>query len=730
MLTSMRLRAVSALAALVLLACGPASNRGDTTPRAGTSEALAGLPPRTDPPLALDDDDDLERARQAYEALPQNAADRAQRRAELWAAYQRHIDLALAQGEAEQALEHFSRALGMWSPADLADETKPAPGLAEVAPTAMKLYDIASRAGLDVESVTAVAVLRAADPAAADRWQAAYDDIASYADDLEIARFGPGAVRARPIKILEDVTARFASPWACRLLADLYVERQKARVAGIGQADQRMEGAHGPSIRTPVWNVIRAYARMDKLDRAADIVDTFAGQMGDQEEVRAALRAAFKPGGDPNIFAALAAGYARDEYGEAGDLTTARRICEAGARQYPRSSAPYRCLGLVAAQMNSLRLAVDNLEKAYKLEPDPGVGSILVTLYHFQIADLLQGERLDAARQALPKVEVFHAELTKKFPDKPADRGLDDLYLTFGRGMYALGETAEARTWLEKSQATRPNHEALELLGTIAHKRGEYTTAARLYEEAAKLPRETQVDQRIDEARLLRMAADARWEAGDQRGAESWYRAALQKWDQVLGTGLTDRQRVDALMERGRILWALGAKDDALRAFEAAVDTAGDTGVSSAFSDVVAFLYVRGAYEPALDAYHRGLARAALSENMKIYASLWVVYAARLRGEKPDPLAVEYLGGRQGTRWYHLLSRYAVGQLSWDELYAQATTRGRRAEAFFYHGLEAYAAGDDAGGAKLMRFVIDTDMLGFFEYDMAAYVLKHGVPRK
>jgi hypothetical protein len=184
----MSLRLLLALAAATAVACGPASH-GAVGP-AGPNEALAGLPPRQDPPLALDDDDDLQRARQLYDALPEGDSGRDARRAELWKAYLAQIDADIAAGDVAGTAESFEAALGMWTPAELADETKPAPGLDIVAPTAAKLYDFYSRAGRDVEAVTALAVLRAAWPDKGAEYQNAYDAIVAYADDLEVARLG------------------------------------------------------------------------------------------------------------------------------------------------------------------------------------------------------------------------------------------------------------------------------------------------------------------------------------------------------------------------------------------------------------------------------------------------------------------------------------------------------------------------------------------------------------
>ena len=69
MLTSMRSTLAAGLAAALLallaLACGPSGKQAKVP-----GDALAGLPPRTDPPYDLSDDDDLGRARAMYAAMP------------------------------------------------------------------------------------------------------------------------------------------------------------------------------------------------------------------------------------------------------------------------------------------------------------------------------------------------------------------------------------------------------------------------------------------------------------------------------------------------------------------------------------------------------------------------------------------------------------------------------------------------------------------------------------
>jgi tetratricopeptide (TPR) repeat protein len=725
---SLRLHSLLALATSLLLACSPGAHGGASGPR-GPNEALAGLPELKDPPLALDDDDDLQRARGLFDALPENDPTRAAQRAELWKAYSVQIEAALAAADVAGTAETFESALGMWTPAELADETKAAPGLELVAPTAEKLADYFSRAGRDVEAVTALAVTRAAHPEQAAKVQSAYDAIAAYADDLEVARLGPGAERARPIAILEEVTAHFASPWACKQLIGLYNARQAARVASLGKNDSNMEAAHGPGIRFPIWNLVRAYARMGKLEELPAAADALNGQIGDDAELRKVLHQLFEKDAQAELFSALAGGFTGEGAGAERDLVTARRICEAGARQKPQSAEPHRCLGLVAAQGGIAALAIREVELAYKMSPnDPKLAGLLASLLDFRLGDALRAERPQAAKADLARLEQIHADAAKKWPGKPFEPGLDETYFAMGRGLYALGEIDPALDWLRKAHKMKPNAEALEMIGLIEHKRGQYAQAAKDFEAAAAMPRETPLEKRVDEARLLRLAAESRAAAGDQAGANTWFKAALDKWDVVLGSGLTEVQRTEALTERGRIIWALGGRADALHSFEAAIDSTGDSTQSSVFSDVIAFLVPRGEYDAALDAYHRGIARQGVTEYFKIYCSLWIVAGARLKGQTPDPLAMEFLGSRSGTRWYHDLSRFTVGTLTWDQLYARANTRGKRAEAFYYQGLTRYQAGDRAGGDKYMRLVIQTDMLGFFEYDMAAYLLKNGPP--
>ena len=105
---------------------------------------------------------------------------------------------------------------------------------------------------------------------------------------------------------------------------------------------------------------------------------------------------------------------------------------------------------------------------------------------------------------------VVHLILTGRVP---APESLTILYADTRMELPPL--QAAALDWLKKAHKMKPNAEALEMIGLIEHKRGQYAQAAKDFEAAAALPRETPLEKRVDEARLLRLAAESRAASGD-----------------------------------------------------------------------------------------------------------------------------------------------------------------------------------------------------------------------
>jgi lipoprotein NlpI len=73
--------------------------------------------------------------------------------------------------------------------------------------------------------------------------------------------------------------------------------------------------------------------------------------------------------------------------------------------------------------------------------------------------------------------------------------------------------------------------------------------------------------------------------------------------------------------------------------------------------------------------------------------------------------------------WWGHLSRFGVGQIDYTALTKLAKTRGERTEADFYEGVRRIGAGDLAGARTLLQKVMDSMMVGFYEFQMAQELL-------
>jgi hypothetical protein len=122
------------------------------------------------------------------------------------------------------------------------------------------------------------------------------------------------------------------------------------------------------------------------------------------------------------------------------------------------------------------------------------------------------------------------------------------------------------------------------------------------------------------------------------------------------------------------------------------------------------------------------LARAqrqlTLEPEWKTYFALWVkAISARAHVDlSPD---VSSLLGRlaRSDAWWGHLAQFGIGTIDYARLSAAAKNRGERAEADFYEGIRRTAAGDLQGARALFKAVIDSRMVGFYEYQMAQELL-------
>lgn len=693
-----------------------------------TADVLSGLPPRHDPPIDLTDDDDLGRARAQYDALPIDAPERDARRKELITAYLAKIEHA--RDSRDDQFRRFRELIALWRAEELADPQKAPADLDLVVPQAERTFKDASTTGLDVQAVTALAVLVSAQPDKHEQHEKTWKDILAYTNDLAVAEAGPGAERSRAIEALENATQAFPSRWAGDKLVELYLARQAAIMKAINSGTKaNVVGAHkDPGVMRPVWNLTRAYARQHRIADAADAVDKLAGQFGDEPELRKRLRTAISPDAKGPDVIALMAAFLPAREGDEGDAGAAFAVCEDGAARLPKAVEPRKCAAEIGRVTERVPLAIRWAEDARRVEPnDHDVGEILARLYVVRMADLLAAERVDQAKKRMQEIEKFFADAGTRWKDKPLDVTLADAYLAYGRGLYNLGEVEEGVAALDHAQKLAPSPAITEELAIVALKTGRYADAERGFTAAANQPRSTPIDTAFDGNRLRRFAGEAASLQGDKARAQTMWKRTLGAWSEVLTASINPRARAVAYTELGRVFDDLGQRDKSLDAMAKALDA--DPDQPGIYGDVIAFLATRSQYDEARDAYHRALGRPDVTEYLKVYTSLWIIDQARIAKRDVDAGAQEYLTGvANGGKWYHQLARFKLGKLPYQQLLAKADTRGKRAEAYFYQAMAEYAGGHRGEAERLLHDVVATRMLGFFEYDMARYYLNNGPP--
>ena len=693
--------------------------------RSGPDDGFAGLARGADAPYDLAEEQDLAAVRSELFAMAPDDAGRDALRRRLADELARRLTVALAAGRHGDAYQALARLLGLWTARDLGDPAAVGRALAGHRAVIVRARRVFARAGKDRETAAALCALALIEPAESERYRAELDEVFAFADQLAVAENGEGAVGARPIAILEDLVAAHPAPWLVDRLVALYVERQKQLDAHFQQhsADLGVIRAHGDGVVRTTWHIVRVLARAGRLAEAPAAYQPVAG-MGDDKELRDRVRRALAPGSTAPDWVMLAARFHSSDPDKA-DFAAALAISREAMRRFPSSPAAVLAAAESARLLGEAPLAIQLYERGLRLDPDHAdAARALAQLYVDRVGELASSDRTRAALRAFRRFEAIHRMASSRVGRRfEPDRA--DALAALGRGLASQGEVDQARRYLERSIAERPTLAALESLGTIESKRDHFGRAAELFERAVGQPAAEPLD-RYQQCKLLRLLGEARLDEGRSEVGKARLRAALVAWHKLSQqVELPDVLLAESLVEQGKILWRLGDRETALVAFDAAVDS--DPDGASSHADVVAFLIVRNEYERAVDAYHRALGSRSIGDYFKVYMSLWVMAEARRQGRAVDPIARDFLARRNGRLWYDDLARFAGGRIDLPRLRSRATTRGRRAELLYYTAVLGGDVKSDPGRARrLLEEVVSTDMVMFFEYDMAKHWLRNG----
>jgi len=504
------------------------------------------------------------------------------------------------------------------------------------------------------------------------------------------------------------------------------------------------------------------YLRAGLIGEAARRTNVLAGQTGDDPELRGLLVAAAKPDAAAADFLALARRFLpRIDFlggtaSDAPDPIIALRVLEAGIARRPDNAEMLVLSSHVARLLSSYFLAIRRLEEAQAiLERTPAAAELnarvsaeLIELYFLRLRLRLDPERDAPAYAEADALKQRFAETRQRFQSADMKVKAADIDFELARSYVNAGQIDRAEPlFLRAREEGEPTAEVTIELANLALKRGDPRRAAQIVREGLDAIRGAQSSARDTigsvegRSRLERLLGDCTDAAGDHSGAEAAWRGSLIGWERLMIEHLRRKnlgESAEAAVEVGRLLYLLGRHAEGLQKFDEAIEADGDRDQS--YIDTIAFLVQHGEIDAALSVYHRALARPgrAVSEYVKVYTSLWVLDLSRRTSKVSDAKAEAFLRTldqrhgdlrpRRGAAWYHLLARYAVGQLTYEKMLAAADTTGKRAEIYFYEGMRRLGDGKSDDAHELWQKVIETRMFSFFEFDMASRYLRFGAP--
>jgi tetratricopeptide (TPR) repeat protein len=673
-------------------------------------------------------------ARSDYDALLPGEPNRIARRDALLDYLVHDVTTALERDRADDAEGPFKQALTLYAPVELRDGTAgrdPADG--KLVAAARAFEKTFRKRGAHEQVLAALAAQLALVPKETgpkQRWGEVVVWLEGAVADDEM----PDG-NARMLEDLEAIARVFPSPFIVEELARRYHEPAALPTAAREGGKPSLRALRELVSQDPhgarAYELARLYLRVSDLAKATRELDALRGATklrtdeGELAQVLDKAAARDATALDWVNVAKAVIGEAHEHNSD--DRDVALQTCRDAEARFPKAIEPGVCTGQLARSMEALGIAQRAFEAVRALDPTRReTWEELALLYQARLFQMVTQEDLDVSGlpAALAQVEQFHADAAKRFPSQPLKVGLSGAVFEVGRGYYNAGRIAEAEKYLQRSIDLEPSEGALELLAQIRLKRGDPQRSAVLLERAINIGQGPKEEQLYHRARLRRLLGDAVEASGEAAAATQTRRGALEDWDVLLDLGLQKEYAAEALLEKGKVLYQLGERDEALRSFARSIDALPDRG--SSYADVIAFLIPRGELADALDAYHRALGRTEVTDYLKVYCSLWITDLAHRAGQPEDELALAYLRGADGSKWFDDLARWATGRETESELISHADTPAKRAESAFYRSLKALRDGHLDQAKALWKDVMATDMMAFFEYDMATLYLHEG----
>ncbi|HEX2676309.1 MAG TPA: tetratricopeptide repeat protein [Polyangiales bacterium] len=556
-------------------------------------------------------------------------------------------------------------------------------------------------------------LLRENDADAATRYQ----KLVQWGFDARADMSGPLERFEGLVEAWEEHARLTPTPEVMATLVRLYIERRDALVKLFQSSDEQvpLSASVFQGVQRTALNVAAVFLREGDTSSALTQVKALGGSGGIEDKLIEILDHAREEGNE-------GAGALLDlsrAYLESGRPDVARALCLAGLRTRGDDARFPQCLARIAATTNDYGGALSWYADAIALVPDErALYDEILEVLNGLIEQGLFSSDPSSTRALESRATEILKERMRRWPGSAPPVAPEELYTAIGLSEMNAGNADEAEKLFKESLSARATSTTLVQLGLLHERTGHPREAADDYKKALDLVTGDNVDSARQRAELLERFGDAQRELGARDEAMKAYEKSLAIWNEI-GGELRQKQASNGLLRRGVVLGRLGRAAEAKAAFTQAMDAAPNQ--RETYATILAYLAVS---EPdaafAHDVFRSARNLAGLPPEWKVYFALWLRMIAARAGQHADADVSDIFDDfAQGDGWWGKLARFGSGKIPFDKLVDEASGIGERTEAQFYEGARRLGVGDARGAREMFDKVLASQMVNFYEFAMA-----------
>ncbi len=359
--------------------------------------------------------------------------------------------------------------------------------------------------------------------------------------------------------------------------------------------------------------------------------------------------------------------------------------------------------------------------EAATIAPDEDVYISVLEMFRRSLLKVHMKELDAATARAIELGDALIDQATELFPGEGSDVKLvvaSVLYM-MGDIEFDNGAIDASRRHLARSFEEMPNVRALIKLSEVHYLLGEFNRGIEVLDEALGTLPDEQPLSAFWQAILQETRGDLMFELGLTKDAKMRYSDALKQWD-VADVG-ADRAPLAAI-RRGMIHDKLGNYPASREAFHMAVRL--DPDREATYAQILSFLVIQSRLDDAKAFYRLAYNQDQIENIWKIYYSLWIEGLSLRTENSSFDLAQGYLKHSNGDTWQDNLAQYYSGNMPVETLREKAANVGQRVEVDYYAAVVAMAEGNIEQARTMLKRVIASKLLGYYEYRMANELLR------